>query len=220
MVLLLIRRTPPTPPAQWLVGDRKLFASITPGPSSVTERLEMVSEMVFKLVAMSVFAFCAVVLEKVLGVWPILPYFSISLGSIIGFVMNSFLYSFYVFDYRYALQLSPTLNSRLTLIEQLEHFGECWTYNIGYGSSMTSLSYALTRVLGPVGSICIVSIIYAWQVACSGYARLIPSPCALHIFLPWFEMLDFIKQNPGLLWRFAAIACLSVLPMWYIFILD
>ncbi|CCW67386.1 unnamed protein product [Phytomonas sp. Hart1] len=215
--LLLIRSTPPTSPTEWLLGDQKRFASVIPGPSSLTDHLEIISVTVFKLVATSVFAFCALVFEKVLGGWSILFCYGISFGTIIGFVMNSFLYSFYVFDYRYALQLSPTRSSRLTLVEQLEHYGECWAYNIGYGSSMTLLSYALTSILGPVGSVCIVSVIFAWQVACSGYARPIPSPCTLHIFLPWFEMLDFIKQNLGLFWRLAGVACLSVLPLWYIF---
>lgn len=202
---LLHLKDPPAPPEEWVVGDKQRAAQRAPQwQMSIDARLQALSETAFKAVATGLFSLGITLIERL-----VVP--SWGVGRAIGFVLNTFLYTFYVLDYRYAAQFSAG-QTRRTLTEQLTHFEENWVYNFGFGLGTTTVSYLITAWAGSLVSVCVTSVLYAWQVVCSGYAHPRKAPCSLRLFTSWFHCVDGLHRCWPPLWRLVALVALLYLP--------
>ncbi|KPI87541.1 hypothetical protein ABL78_3384 [Leptomonas seymouri] len=221
LLLRMLRHKGPTTPLQeWVLGDasaaataaaRRTTASSSPlaqrtSPDifeTITSYLESTSEVIFKALATMSFAFFASCVE-------LLPF----IGTPLCLLLNAQLYAFYVFDYRYAAQQQPdgTGHRGSALTYQLHHFAQCWMYYAGYGIGSAILSLWLTHHAGVVVSVCVMSVVYSWQVVWSGFAVPLPSSRPLPVFSLWFYAVDAVRKHYAVLWRLVAIVALLYIP--------
>lgn len=232
---LLRHKVPVAPLHEWVLGDASAAAvasqrgqtitrttssrgAASPPPptdtfATVEMRLESLSKVFFKAVAIILFSLFAAGLEVLLPV----------IGPPLSLLLNAELHAFNVFDYRYSTQ--QLSNGReLSLMEQLHLFEECWVYFAGYGFTVAFSSMLLTRHFDTIVSFCITSIFYSWQMVWCGFAcpRPLPSsfagvmPRQLPLFSWWFSVLDRVQLNFSFLWRLALLLLLLYIPSEYV----
>lgn len=82
--------------SQQVVTEVNVLQNTVAHKSYVQQTLEVISENIFKFIATFLFAYASAFVQ-----W-LIPYYYI--GKVINFIMNTFLYTFYVFSYRYGTQ--------------------------------------------------------------------------------------------------------------------
>lgn len=162
-------------------------------PPSFYRAVVLISEVMFKVFVTAVYALLVVIVEAMVFA---------PVGCWLAFIMKSWLYAFYVFDYRLSSQYTFDCKSRryarVTLSEALKLFEGQWAYFLGFGATQFFVMAALHSVWIPsswfsVASV--TSVLFAAHVVLSVEATPGPRPpFTLQLFTPFFAVCGILLR--------------------------
>ncbi|KAH9599186.1 hypothetical protein LSM04_008864 [Trypanosoma melophagium] len=167
---------------------------ITDGPPSFHTAVVSVSEIMFKFLVTTVYAMVSVIVEMIIPS---------PIGTQIAFMMNSWLYAFYVFDYRlssqYVLDRRTRQQKRLTLSSTLKLFETNWAYFLGFGASQSVITTALRSswIASSWYSVAaLTSVLFGAHVVLSVEATPSPrAPLAVPMLTPFFALCGVVLRR-------------------------
>ncbi|RNF05043.1 uncharacterized protein Tco025E_08002 [Trypanosoma conorhini] len=145
------------------------------------------SEIIFKALVTGVYALLAAVVAAVVPS---------PVGNCLAFVMNSWLYAFYVFDYRlstqYVFDRRSRRHTRVALTSVLRFFERHWAYFLGFGATQSVITAALrTSWLASswFSTASVTSVLFGAHIVLSVEATPSPrAPFSVLMFTPFFAL--------------------------------
>ncbi|ORC90184.1 uncharacterized protein TM35_000092340 [Trypanosoma theileri] len=166
----------------------------TDGPPSFHTAVVSLSEIMFKFLVTTVYAIVSVVVEMIIPS---------PMGSHIAFMMNSWLYAFYVFDYRlssqYVVDRRTRQQNRLTLSSVLKLFETNWAYFLGFGVSQSIITTTLRSswmAFSWYSVAAVTSVLFGAHVVLSVEATPSPrAPFAVPMLTPFFALCGVVLRK-------------------------
>ncbi|EKG04647.1 hypothetical protein TCSYLVIO_004290 [Trypanosoma cruzi] len=151
------------------------------------------SEIMFKALVTAVYALVAAVVDII---------FPFPVGHYLAFIMNSWLYAFYVFDYRlssqYLFDRRSRRHIRVTLSATLKFFEIQWAYFLGFGATHSIITAAirsswLASSWFSVASV--TSVLFGAHIVISVEATPAPrAPFHVPMFTPFFAFCGMVLR--------------------------
>ncbi|KEG14697.1 hypothetical protein DQ04_00341120 [Trypanosoma grayi] len=160
-------------------------------PPSFKTAVVFLSEIIFKAIVTALCAFLAVIVETIVPA---------PIGPVMAFMLNSCLYAFCVFDYRFSSQYvwdhetrQPT---RMPLLGTLKYFEKRWAYFLGFGATQTVMASLLrsTWIASSWFSVAaFTSVVFGAHIILSVEAKPNPpAPFAIPVLSPFFAMCGVV----------------------------
>ncbi|RNF06139.1 hypothetical protein TraAM80_04117 [Trypanosoma rangeli] len=182
------------------VKDGEITSTVAPqgadGAFSFRTVVLSASEVMFKALVMAAYALLAAVVDAVIPS---------PVGNYLAFVMNSWLYSLYVFDYRLSTQYVVDRRSRrytrVTLKETLIFFENHWAYFLGFGATQSIITAALRSswlASSWFSSASVTSVLFGAHIVLSVEAMPSPrAPFPVLMFTPFFALCGMLLNVIG-----------------------